>query len=499
MQQELLRYFSDKFENQPFSLSEIDSRIFQYLKSNKLEAVKGLLSFQFNVKQPLQRIEQWRLLLKNVLMVSLKSIAESAQDQLKKSWFELYAHHHGKQFQLEQAYLLLTAQLLGIHHEPEAAIFQYEDGFTPLSTQIDHPFLNVPFLDWHAELGIIWGLIGHLKKDEAYVNAAIKISKWHKKNLDNDFKPFKGFLSSHHLSHYENILMVEGVLFHLASLLEKNSELAYLAKQHFGWFFQSSDYELKNISTSSFLCLRWMDILFKEQLTPIVPKLSEKITDSFLPIIGQRTSECSYLFSLLGTNVGLGSFKFHDLEIPAFGPQLQILGEERLFGFMGYNPLQKETKDSFKCDFSENYLSLEGTLGLPRAQLEVNPYELWKFSSDWLNCSFFVDQNNVTVNLRPLQVKSNCFFVFYVSAEKCLIEGEENILPHSLNQYEGILKTLNLQSESAEIILQSKNPQKVKVIPLEGHRSFWGANYLIAYHLNNKYSSFEWKITTNQL
>ncbi len=79
-----------------------------------------------------------------------------------------------------------------------------------------------------------------------------------------------------------------------------------------------------------------------------------------------------------------------------------------------------------------------------------------------------------------------------------MVGGEEKILPHSLNQYQGETAPITLIGKQSTLTIDSLDQKnQLKIIPLEGHRSFWGANYLIAYHLNNKYSTFKWKISTS--
>ena len=110
------------------------------------------------------------------------------------------------------------------------------------------------------------------------------------------------------------------------------------------------------------------------------------------------------------------------------------------------------------------------------------------------NC--FFENNVLNIQVAPYRIQSKLYFVFYVIAKKCLVGGEDKILPHSLNQYQGDADSVSFIGENGLIILDAMHPKsELQIIPLEGHRSFWGAQYLIAYHLNNKYSNFGWKIS----
>ncbi len=497
MQHQLVKYLCDCFCKDQHLYSNIDQKVFRYLIDKRVSSSKEHFDVDFKEKNPVKRLSLWRDLLKTTLLSSLRESLGEGKEVLKEAWYALSAHNTLKEFQLEQAYTLLIAHLLNIPYLSKYEPVQLENGLTPIETASHWPCMNTPLLEWHAELGTLWVLLGKLLNKPSYTRAAQKLAKWQTKGLDIHFKPHKGFLSSHHLSHFTNALLREGVLFHAIALSSSDPQMAYLAKQHFCTLLETKKDDFEDFSLDALLLLSWIDVLFKEQLTPIEPKLEEIVQDPNLALVGYRSSALNILVSFLGVNMGFGSLKNHDLEIPAFGPQLELLGEGKLFGLIGQNPLNSSHKEHFQVDTDRNEFNVKGVVGLPKVEASQDYWKTWQTPSDWMECNIFFEENALNIHLTPYRVKSKLFFVFYAIAEKCLVGGEEKILPHSLNQYQGEAAPITLIGKQSVITLDSLDQKnQLKIIPLEGHRSFWGANYLIAYHLNNKYSTFKWKIST---
>lgn len=500
MQQQLIKYLCDSFSNEHHSYSELDQNVFRYLMEKKSLDKKFSFHQEGKHVNPIEKLSLWRNLLKMTLLISFKESEGEYEDQLKKSWYDLSSQNTLKEFQIEQAYTKLIAFLLNIPYSISLDPFQLESGFTPIESGLHWPIMNTPLLEWQAELGCLWVLLGRFLNEPKYLNYAQKLATWQLNSLDQNYKPFKGFLSSHHLSHYANTLLWQGVLFHSIALANRDSKMAYLAKQQFSNLLELDQDHLSGFSPTALLILDWIDLAFKEQLTPIEPKLSSIIHDPDLALVGHRSSNLNLFVSLLGTNMGFGSLKHHDIEIPAFGPQLELLGEGKLFGFLGQNPLNPQHRDRYKVDLDQEEFNIKGVVGLPKSELDEDYLKRWHYPSNWMESNLFFEDNALNVHLTPYRMNSKLFFVFYVIAKKCLINGEEKILPNSLKQYQGEAAPVSLVGEKSVLTLDSPHQSsQLKIIPLEGHRSFWGANYLIAYHLNNKYSTFKWKISMSDL
>lgn len=500
MQQQLIKYLCDSSKKERHLYPELDQRVLSYLLEKKVVEVQFDFHHIEHTTNFVDRLSAWRKLFQWTLLISFREIEEDYKEKLKEFWYQLTSQNSLKSFQIEQAYTQLVAFLLDIPYTMSSTPFQLDSGFTPIESSSLWPLLTAPLLEWQAELGTLWVLLGRFLDLPNYLESAQKLANWQIKSLDENYQTFKGFLASHHYSHYANTMLWQGVFFHAVALALQNSEMAYLAKQQFSSLLSLNEEQLKGFSSAPLLILDWIELAFKEERTPVQPQLEPVIQDPDLALVGLRSKELNISISLLGANMGFGSLKSRDIEIPAFGPQMELLGESLLFGMIGQNPVGQSNKNRFQVDSDQRDFNIKGVVGLPKVHFDQDPLKTWRYPADWMETNIFFEENALNINLTPYSVHSKLFLVFYVIAKKCLINGEEKIFPHSLNQYQGEAFPVSFVGEESILILDSLNHKsQLKVIPLEGHQSFWGANYLIAYHLNNKYSTFKWKISMRDL
>jgi len=192
-------------------------------------------------------------------------------------------------------------------------------------------------------------------------------------------------------------------LFHAIALSSSDAQMAYLAKQHFCTLLETKKADFEDFSLDALLILNWVDRLFKEELTPMEPELESIVQDPNLALVGYRSSALNILLSFLGVNMGFGSLKNHDLEIPAFGPQLELLGESKLFGLIGQNPLNSSHKEHFQVDTDQNEFNVKGVVGLPKVEETQDYWKTWQTPSDWMEFNFFFEENALNIHLTPLQ------------------------------------------------------------------------------------------------
>lgn len=496
MQKQLVQHLSTYFSDSRHQLSELDQDVYRFLKERKLSRLKAPFNSNPNEIDPASRIQLWRNLLKATLLSSLKNFQSDGKIDLQNHWYALYAANSLKDFQLEQAYSALTALLLDIPYEPQKEWIQLSTGLTPIESGGHWPLMNAPLIEWHAELGILFLLLGKKTGKASYITLAQKLAYWQTKTLDYEFKPHRGFFSSHHLGHCIDSQFRQALLFHGVSLATADPQMAFLAKHHFSDLLEMDPADLEGLSSDAALTLYWLDLLYSEELTAIEPKLTSKVLDPALAIAGYRSNEISVITSMVGSNMGLGSLRFGDIEIPSFGPQLKILGEGQLFGIAGQNPLKSTDEEKYQTDFDGESFHMRGKVGLPSTQENLSYFKRWNTIQNWMDCNICYEKGALDIQITPYEIDPKLFFVFYAGAQTCLVNGKDRILPHSLSQFHGKAMPITLVGEKGSLNLSSEpSLLDLKIIPLKGHPSFWGANYLIAYHLNNKYSTFKWKIS----
>lgn len=491
MYQQLIEYAKEPLLNSFSSLSPLDQNALLSLTSDRVNL--STLQFDFSPNQdPLERWKLWKLLFKNILVSKLSGSFEKHQNKLRSFWKEMVSDGLIDGFQIDLLYAKLIAHILNLPFEKELEIFQTEDGICPPYSSDHFKLLNIPHIDQQSEMGILMVLLGKWIQDPKLILQAHKIAEWHTLNMDLNYVPYRGFLTNHLKSDFPNLVFCQALLFHVVSCALEDKEMAYYAKKHFSYLLETQKYLLKELSFDLLLIYNLIENLFESSLTPVERELSEVIKSKNLPIIGLRKTEVSSIFSLTGSNASMGSFRYHDLEIAALGPQLNALGEGKTFGAVGDQNLVEEYQSHATSD---SYF-IKGCVGLPSLNPNFSDLQNWQHSLSWLEVDINYQKETLTIKLQPLKVPKEAYFVFYLIANQCLIKGEKKVLYHSLDQFCGKSCSVSFLSKNKILNIDpTENHADMKIIPLEGQQSFWGANYLIAYHLNPKCSTFGWKIT----
>lgn len=491
MYQQLIEHIGEPFYSSLSSYDKIDQKIIGSLVQKKLKP----LDFDFEITcahDPLQRWSLWQFLLKAILLALFEDKLDSKIKIYKEKWYKLKEQQSFQAFSIELLYAKITAHFLKIEETSFLEITQTKSGFCSLYSENHWRFFKVPFIDQHAEFATLLLLLGKLTQNPSLVNQGYKSALWHTKNIDPHFTPYRGFLSNHLHTDYFDVVLKQGILLHLASLALEDKEMAFLAKSHFSFILKAEPYQLKKISLSSLLVWKLINQLFQNQLTPVHVDLSSETFEEEMPIAGYRSEKISLLCSLTGNNSSMGTLKFDDLEIAAFGPQLSDLGDGKGFGFIGLN----ENEKNFELQKKSDAFTLKKVVGLPHFTIESSLLNMWQHPKCWLDTKLTYEKEYFTVKIKPLRLNQEVYFVFYVIADQCLIKGEKKILYQSLEQFQGKACSVSFLNKTKIMTFDPLLKEgSMKIIPLEGGQSFWGANYLIAYHLNNKYSTFEWKIT----
>lgn len=491
MYQQLIEYAKEPLSNSFSSFSLLDQKAFLGLTSS--DVYLPTLQFDFIPNQdPLQKWNLWKLLLKNILVSKVCGSFERHQNKLRSFWEEMVFDGLIEGFQAELLYSKLTAHILNIPFETEVEIIQKEDGICPIYLHDHFKLLKMPRIEQQAEMGILMVILGKSIHQPKLIHQAHKIALWHTQNMDFEYVPFRGFLTNHSRSDFTNLILSQALLFQAVSSAIEDQEIAFYAKKHFSYLLQSQQHLLKELSFDLLLLYNLIENFFEVSLTPVEKPLTEEIKSKNLPLVGLRKSEVSSIFSLVGNNTSMGSFRYHDLEIAALGPQINSLGDGNTFGAIGGQNLVQD----YESNITPDSYFLKGCIGLPNLNSNLNFLQSWQHSLSWLQIDISYQKEVLSIGLQPLKVPKDTYFVFYLISNQCLIKGEKKTLYHSLEQFHGNACSVSFLSKNNILNIDPSFDQSdMKIIPLQGQQSFWGANYLIAYHLNPKYSTFGWKIT----
>lgn len=468
------------------------------------QAVISLLNDQFSLpfhskfkkkkqveKNAVKRIGLWKSFYKDCLLYYFSS-SNHDQKELHKKWFELSEDNIFKEFKLEQAYHYLTAYILKIPIDLNLIVFDKDLKHTSFGSS--WKLLETPFADWQCELAILYLIISQLTHKVEFLEAAQKLTLQQIDFLDYKGRYQRACLTSQHINSFINAQFSQAVLFHSMAKILKCPKLNSLAKLNLDIFSHLDEDQKLEISLESLLQYKLLNTKLSEFDEFEDLDLPKVVHNEGLAYLNFRKHNMSLSASLMGVNTSMGSYVKDDVQILAFGPQTAILGEGQLFGAIGSSPQSKHK--NFEIAIDEKSFQIKSSMGLPRIDGSKSYLDCWQFSQDWLDCSINFQGDELSIDVSPLSLGTKIYFVFYVLCEKCLINGEEKILPNTLNQYHGAISPVTLVGQNNSLTLDSKGDNEMKVIPLEGKKSFWGANYLIAYHLNKKYSTFKWKIRT---
>ncbi len=440
------------------------------------------------IGDPLIELENLRKLFKASLIAHFEKHVSSS---VKECWYTL-ASRKSADSVLADAYLFLTALLLGIEYPHAFSVTQLKNGIIPLSKRNYWNLFKFPFIHLHAELASVILLIGKLSSQSKLIDQAHNAARWHFNGLDSSFLPYRSFFSNYQFCNYTDLIARQASFFYLSALATEDTEIAYVAKIHFSWLSAQSEKNLKGLPLDILLLLKFTDQLFPEQLTPVEPSLPKETLCENLPLVGLRSKDVDIIATLSGCNSSMGALKFGSVEIVAFGPQVGVLGDGKLFGSIA----QKHSQESSKVYRDEKHFCLNGLVGLPQNAPDKSYLKMWQHPSSWLQMKIHYQKNQLDIHAKPIGNLDELYFVFYIISEQCLIKGQKKFLNQSLEQFQGNASNVAFLDQPKIVTIEPCFEEgEMKIIPLEGESSFWGANYLIAYSLKNNYRAFDWKIT----
>lgn len=216
----------------------------------------------------------------------------------------------------------------------------------------------------------------------------------------------------------------------------------------------------------------------------IEPTTEYSFIESELGMLLQRDANQTIMLLASGCKSGMGAFLIQNSGVLNFGPQLRPLGECGGFGLAGRGRHIK---------ISESLLSYQCRLAAPHSRdTGISWLEDSGYSGAWIeNCCAIVENTlEVKGEFVGFRTPSDFLFTFFVKADACYVAATHKLNPRSLDRYEGPPQLVVIEEVT---ILPEKGFNSMKVIPLAGDESYWGADFLIALTLEKAQFQFKLK------
>lgn len=445
---------------------------------------------------PWTYLEQGRHLLALHLLKRLNAVMPS--------WFEVELalqtkgfamQPHWKEFQLADSYDYLIRCLTGVFLDPPEYL-QNDMGSAPVETKGHWRWASLPHLPFHAELGLIWALIGILNKDQKALDSAIKLAEWHMNTLDTDFKPFLGLFSKEELVAGGLVGAFNAFLYRILAEATNRDDFKYIAYKT-GKHLEASLHSKQFHITPLIAVLSKLFDVPEEGLKKF--ELDKEIFDPALALIGLRTAEKRVILSLSGGGSGMGSLIKGDVEIITFGPQHAPLSDCTGFGIMGFSHVKGAEKKFAQIEQTADKMQIQGLCRLvPNKALSRTPatYLNGLPSNIWMDVKEVYQGEKLYIQIEFIGLKKEeeTYFTFFVKAKECQVGEVKKIFPRSLDRYKGETVPLYLHGDNGQITFFSSFPGALEVIPLSGSGPFWGADLMISYKLSHLESKYSWVV-----
>ncbi|MBP9841008.1 MAG: hypothetical protein KBC64_01115 [Simkaniaceae bacterium] len=195
--------------------------------------------------------------------------------------------------------------------------------------------------------------------------------------------------------------------------------------------------------------------------------------------ITHHASSLSCVLTCEGISSGFGSIYKKHGKILTFGPCFFPLGIADHFGIF-------RQEDSFEdLFFQENPFHFSGWA---RAAHQGKATDLWTYVD--------ISLKEQTVQLK---VKFNacadfipCAFVFFIEAEKGVVNGKYTLKPGTLDRYQEGSAPVVFGNQ--DLIIKPLFQSEMQLIPLGGASHYWGANFLLAFAITSDMKTYSFEI-----
>lgn len=439
-------------------------------------------------------LQNWKLLLAFNLLCHL---TEWPQEEIasKVRSFERHPWNQSSQY---------FRVLVALNHAfakmpiPEVGAHLLESGAALVDLYEFCPWLSLPYHPHHMEFGLFLCLLALLTKRQSLGETIGRLARWQLNTLDATGRPISGlFVREKDGKPFEQ-LCITYLFYRSAALLIKEPLFSAIAEEALKGIHEGYSIH-KKINPLWPLIEKWL-----EQFSPLSPnslkegeklRLQENIYDPSTSLVGYRSSAQHVVCTLHGGHTGLGVLRYGDIGIVNYGPQYLPLGDCQGFGIEG-NSLSDQGMRRSIIEWRPHTFCIKGCTRLVD-QPSNSPFEMGLFRGIWCEVvqEFKKPHFYLKTNFLGLDGWDSVVFSFYVKASRCMTQSQECLLPRKLERYEGAAQTVTFDSEESALDLRPLSFKgKMEVIPLAGGDNFWGADFLVSYHLSPDQGVYQWHI-----
>lgn len=404
----------------------------------------------------------------------------------------LHSTGMGSQVQVLEALVALNGYFAGVEFS-SPSILQWESGGVPLQRMGYWKWALVPHTGFQALLGLLWALLGAVTGVDGLIQAAERAATWQCNTLDAFSRPHIGLLTREEDADLTCQLVDNYLLFRAVSRTTRRGEWQALADKQYDLLRTLKvQGRLGAIRGYQRLCEVFLDKTL-ECVTAKETSLVEDVFDRETLLLGKRTPEESVACTLCGGGTSLGTYRVGETAIIGYGPQNLPLGDCGSFGVVSdpsraSDAVMERQGDSF---------TLHGRVRL--AGLSTGRLCLFRQSRHpgvWLDVmqKYRPGELSIAIDVMSLQPLEATAFVFFATSDRCIVEGGTIVKPRSLDRYQGSVQTITLAGDNTLTIHAGSSLGQMEVIPLAGNRNFWGADFLIAYHLDPSTTQYSWAV-----
>lgn len=435
---------------------------------------------------------------KNFLCLSLFChIAKLDSTCLEKKILSFEKRHVDETDQYIKVLIALNHILNGLP-VPSVGVNLLESG-AALIHLIDYcPWLSLPFTPKHFELGVFLSIYSLLCKEHSdeLINGIRKMAHWQMNTLDCQCIPYSGVFVREVEGNPLHHLCMSYLLFRCASLFDHSSPFLYTSQSALAEIIKRSKREEIYVDTLWVLIDEW---LRKQIVSPCHEvSLEGSVYDPSTALVGFRNVDQHVICTLHGVQTGLGTIKQEDVSIVTYGPHYLPFGDCTRFGIQGNAVTDRGVRRS-QIDLRKNSFKIEGCVRL--LDEPDDSCVLGKFRGIWLDViqEFKDPIFSVKTTFLCLDKLDGVAFTFFVKASKAVINSR--IFPKGkLERYEGVNTPIRFEGKTGSICLNALQYNgRIEIIPLAGEKHFWGADFLVAYFIEDSQKQIEWQIELQQV
>ena len=397
-----------------------------------------------------------------------------------------------KSFQLEQGYRTLATFLYDGTCEP-FEVKQLEKGAVLQENEMHTLERQVPEPRENAELALICLYLGWKWGKEELIQYGLKLTEFCLSLCDHEGKLFQGMWVRESDYQKGGLTQIFSLLFTVASHVALSSKVQVVS--------DALCEQKKGMDPLTSLFAKAFHTLIEEEVP--LPKMEGGIMlydqDQSLGFLRYHKGDLSFACSASGVNTGLGVMHKKGIHITSFGPHYAPLADSNCYGL--FRP-SNGSREGFRDLTYESKEDKVGIKGWTRVVAPVNDhvskqsYSLAQGGPEWLYFEVVGEEEEMKVTVRQTryQPETPLYFVFFVSAEKGIIEGKAELFPRGLERFQGPIDQIFFEKEGKRIKVKAHFEGEMEVIPLAGDDHFWSADFLLAFPLQRKMTAYRWSI-----